>query len=108
MRRSNPLFHAHTVRPALPDPLDHPEVLPYLPATNPAIGPVGSVVTRFVGRWLRGIHSPTEPMGRFLAEMAMGVFDERMEGEVGRGIERLEGGFMVLENSAVRRMGGMD
>ena len=43
----------------------------------------------------------------------MGKFDKQMEEDVGtsgkgKGIERLDGGFMVLENSAIRRLGGME
>lgn len=60
---------------------------------------------------MKWAHSPTESMGWLFTEMAMGRVDERMEEVIKEGkagIETLEGGFKVLENSAIRRLSGLD
>ncbi|KAK3312200.1 nucleoside-diphosphate-sugar epimerase [Apodospora peruviana] len=109
MRRQNPLFKVNTVRPAFVDPLDHKEILSYIPKSTPALGFGGGLLIRAVGRGVKSIHSPTEPLGRFLTKMAMGKFDTTFEKEGGKiKFERLEGGFTVVENGALRRMAGLD
>jgi len=104
MRKANPLFRASAVRPAFVDAAAHDAVRPYLPAqpastrvANLVLGPAIRVAAR--GSW-----SPTEPLGRFLAEMATGRWEGRLQGP---GVERL-GESPVLGNAAFRRLYGLD
>lgn len=111
IRRSNPLFRAHTVRPNLVDPHQHPAILPYIPADAPVNGRKMGYLVEKVAKYFKWLHSPTEPMGRLFTEMAMGRLDTAMEKDAEEkkpGIEKLEGGFMVLENSAIRRLAGLN
>jgi len=54
--------------------------------------------------------SPTEPLGRVLTELAMGRFGDGELRGVGKGVEEVKdgGGFLVLENVALRRLAGLD
>ena len=53
---------------------------------------------------------PTEPLGRFLVEMAMGKVEERGGLVEGRGVERIRGGSssVVVSNAGFRRLVGLD
>lgn len=53
-----------------------------------------------------GMHSPTEPLGCFLTELAMGRHAEELRVE-GNGVQKV-GEFPILENSAFRRIAKLD
>ncbi|KAL2018374.1 hypothetical protein VTK56DRAFT_909 [Thermocarpiscus australiensis] len=105
MRESNPSFRASTVRPGFVDWTGHAEIKPVLPELGlirTALGHAFTPIARYLARdrW-----SPTEPLGRFLTGMAMGKWDDVLEGE---GVETLPGGFKVVENTGIRRVMGLD
>ncbi|KXS14125.1 hypothetical protein M427DRAFT_124466 [Gonapodya prolifera JEL478] len=99
-------FHVTTVRPGGVDPTGHTAIAPYLPQ-------------RFNGLMMRtmlpvmrtavaGMTSPTEPLGRFLAELAMGKWDTVAGGEGAGltgldGVQVLKGGSRIVKNVAFRK-----
>lgn len=107
MQKENPAsFRATTVRPAFVDWTGHEELKPYLPdlgAFKNITGSVMSPVMKYLanGKW----SSPTEPLGRFMTGLAMGMWDGALDGE---GVERLSGGLTVVSNTGIRRVVGLD
>ncbi|CAN8102790.1 unnamed protein product [Discula destructiva] len=105
MRAANPAsFHASSVRPAFIDAAAHDAIKPYLPPSGLAkavLGPPFGMVAR---TFWKSMCSPTEPLGKFLAEMAMGRWDASFRG---LGVETL-GELPVLENAAFRRLARLD
>lgn len=103
MRKKNPLFHAHSVRPFFVDAAAHDAIKPYIPQ-RAALLAVGDAV---LGPVIRGVatryHSPTGPLGELMVGMAMGKFDGKLDGP---GVERL-GAFSVIQNSGFRRLMGL-
>ncbi|KAL7629838.1 hypothetical protein AAE478_001361 [Parahypoxylon ruwenzoriense] len=104
MRKANPLFHASSVRPAFIDSASHDAIKPYIPvpslALRASIGLLGPVIRCGVqSSW-----SPTQDLGRFLAEMAMGRYKDQFNAND----IQMEGEFPTLENSAFRRLSGLD
>jgi len=53
---------------------------------------------------LPGRCSPTQPLGKFLAEMAMGKWEDKLAEP---GFEKL-GEFCIVGNAAFRRLSGLD
>ncbi|KAH6857005.1 hypothetical protein B0I37DRAFT_368988 [Chaetomium sp. MPI-CAGE-AT-0009] len=106
MQKSNPSsLRASTVRPSFVDWNGHEEIKPFLPelgAFKTVVGGILSPMMKYVGKskW-----SPTEPLGKFLTGMAMGMWDGALDGE---GVQRLPGGFAVVENPGFRRVMGLD
>ena len=104
MRKANPNFHASSVRPAFVDSAQHEAIKGSVPqqgaSRNAMLAVVGPLIRNFVkGRW-----SPTEPMGRFMVEMALGRWDNHLQGP---GIEKL-GDFPIVGNAGLRRLAGLD
>jgi hypothetical protein len=99
MRKANPLFRANTVRPAIVDGRQNTATLPYLPQSAFWNGLISVVKQLFPGRW-----SPTEPLGRFLAEMAMGRWDAELKGKEFEHV----GDFAVVENSGFLKLAGLE
>ncbi|CAN8098818.1 unnamed protein product [Discula destructiva] len=104
MRKANPAFHSLSIRPAGIDATFHDAIQPYLPAPGLVkrllLPPLAALVRTF----FVSISSPTEPLGRFMTEMAMGKWDMKYSGV---GVEKI-GQFPVLENTAFRRLAGLD
>ncbi|ROW17440.1 hypothetical protein VPNG_00940 [Cytospora leucostoma] len=104
MRREDPDFRAVSARPLSVDASAHDAVRPYLPAPPlstrvlmQVLGPpIRTVFTRY--------HSPTEHLGRVLAELALGRFEGRFV--AGQDIQMI-GEFPILENTALRRFAGL-
>ncbi|KAK7735297.1 hypothetical protein SLS53_007528 [Cytospora paraplurivora] len=104
MRRENPGFHAVSARPLSVDASAHDAIKPYISAPPlairllmPVLGPpIRMIFTRY--------HSPTEHLGRVLAELALGRFEGRFLG--GKDIQMI-GEFPILENTALRRFAGL-
>lgn len=100
----SPGFAPTSVRPGFVDWAGHEAIGPYLPAL-PAWR---AVLTPIVGPPIRGLYkagwTPTEPMGRFMTEVAMGRWEGRLEGP---GVERVHGA-AILGNAAFRRLAGLD
>lgn len=100
MRKANPAFHASSIRPAFIDSAAHDAIKPYLPSTGVLATVFGPGLRAFAkSRW-----SPTEPLGKFMTEMAMGRWDASLEG---LGIEKV-GDFPVVENVGFRRLAKQD
>ncbi|KAI1383815.1 putative nucleoside-diphosphate-sugar epimerase [Hypoxylon trugodes] len=104
MRRQNPIFHASSVRPSFVDASNHDAIKPYLPnqvwqikATIAVLGPV--IKCGFPGYW-----SPTQDLGRFLTEVAMGRYKDQFKA---KDIEMV-GEFPIIANTAFRRLGGFN
>ncbi|KAK0723423.1 nucleoside-diphosphate-sugar epimerase [Lasiosphaeria miniovina] len=102
MRRANPYFRSSSPRPAIVDAANHPAIQPYIPALGFARSALGTALTPFM-RVYKAACSPTEKLGPFLTEMALGRWDG--DEFVGKGYERLPGGFPILENTGMRRLG---
>ncbi|KAI0173145.1 putative nucleoside-diphosphate-sugar epimerase [Hypoxylon sp. FL1284] len=105
MRKANPAFHASSVRPGFVDAARHEAVKPYIPVPNftyrmymPVLGPA-------IRCGYQSIWSPTDELGRFMAEMAMGRHKEHFTQS--KDIQMI-GNFPILENSAFRRLAGLD
>ncbi|KAJ5621613.1 hypothetical protein N7528_006396 [Penicillium herquei] len=96
-------FRADSVRPAFVDPAAHDAIKPYIPA----LGVIYKVSELLLGPGVRhlykSMHSPTNYLGPFLTEMAMGRMDSKIEGT---GSFKLGGGW-VVENKGMRRMLGL-
>ncbi|ORY70448.1 putative nucleoside-diphosphate-sugar epimerase [Pseudomassariella vexata] len=105
MRRANPQLHASSVRPAFIDEWAHEAIKPYVPAKPLAYKFFLPFVGVGIRRGMVSLWSPTEPLGRFLVEMAMG----RHQGSLtaGNDIQKI-GEFPILENTAFRRLAGLD
>ncbi|KAB5576211.1 nucleoside-diphosphate-sugar epimerase [Coniochaeta sp. 2T2.1] len=103
MRKANPRFHADSVRPGFVDSKQHTAIQPYLHqgllmgATVSLLGPPIRLAMK--GQW-----SPTEPLGKFLAECAMGKWQAQFQGP---GFDRI-GEFTVVHNSGFRKLAGLD
>lgn len=91
------------MRPGFVDPASHGTIQPYIPSQGliPRIGMFffGPPVRHFY----KQMHSPTEHLGPFLTDMAMGRIEERLEGA---GAFKLGGGW-VVENKGMRRILGL-
>lgn len=97
-----PTLRADSARPAGVDAGTHLAIQPYIPdpgmllkATMVAFGPV-------IRNLYTSMHSPTEMLGPFFTQMAMGRLDGKIEGP---GAFKLGGGW-VIGNVAIRRMMG--
>ncbi|KAI1371429.1 putative nucleoside-diphosphate-sugar epimerase [Hypoxylon crocopeplum] len=104
MRRANPLFHGSSIRPAYIDASKHDAIKPYIPVQNAlyrALNPIMGPAIRFGAQWA---WSPTPDLGRFLTEMAMGRYKDQFKAKD----IQMEGEFPILENSAFRRLAGLD
>ncbi|KAL0944924.1 nucleoside-diphosphate-sugar epimerase [Colletotrichum truncatum] len=106
LRGSNPRLQTESIRPAFVDCVNHPAIKPYIPnpgmlynAANVTMGPVvRKLVPSFV--------SPTEVLGKFMTEMAMGKHDSGLASG-GQGIITLTGGLRIVENVGFRRLAGL-
>lgn len=104
MRKANPAFQSSSIRPAGIDATLHDAIKPYLPAPGLVKRLLFPPFAALLRTALTSISSPTEPLGRFMTEMAMGKWDAKYSGV---GVEKL-GEFPVLENTAFRRLAGLD
>ncbi|KAI8626528.1 putative nucleoside-diphosphate-sugar epimerase [Xylariaceae sp. FL1651] len=104
IRKQNPLMHTSSVRPAAIDPTAHDAIKQYIPTPPLAYRMMASFLLAPIRIGVPNFHSPTQELGRFLTEMAMGSHanfsptkDISMIGE-----------FPILENSAIRRLARMN
>ncbi|KAH8654408.1 hypothetical protein BGZ61DRAFT_373486 [Ilyonectria robusta] len=106
LRDAYPHLQTETVRAGYVDATQHAAIKPYIP--DPGflynfMTPLVAPPIRLLAKWM---HSPSEPFGQFLVEMAMGKHDGALVAE-GHGITTLHGGSRVLENEAFRRIAGL-
>ncbi|KAJ5162775.1 uncharacterized protein N7500_004605 [Penicillium coprophilum] len=106
LSEQKPNFRVDSVRPAFVDPATHDSIKPYIPSSG-----VTGVVSRAglallapgVRYLMKSMHSPTQHLGSFLTEMAMGRYEGRLQGP---GVFKLGGGY-VVENFGMRRILGL-
>ncbi len=103
----NPLFRAVSVRPGFVDPAAHDAVQPYIPILGLARRVAGVALGPAIRTLAKGNWSPTQPLGVFLTDAALGRWDNnRLEG---LGFQSLGGGTSALvENVGFRRLMGLD
>ncbi|KAK0719409.1 nucleoside-diphosphate-sugar epimerase [Lasiosphaeris hirsuta] len=107
MRKANPVLQANTVRPSFVDWGGDKAIASYIPAPGAVRNILlGAIRVPMRAGFFNSHWSPTEPLGRFLAEMAAGRFDEAAM--VGPGFEKLDGGFTVVDNPGFRKLAGLD
>ncbi|KAI1405000.1 putative nucleoside-diphosphate-sugar epimerase [Hypoxylon fuscum] len=104
MRKENVLFHASSVRPTFIDAAKHDAIKPYIPAPNVIYRAFMPVLGPTIRCFLPWAWSPTEDLGRFLGEMAMGRYKDKFKA---KDIQNI-GEFPILENTAFRRLSGLD
>lgn len=103
MRKQNPLFHVNSVRPCVVDASAHEAIKPYIPQRAPLLAVGDAVLGPVIRSALKRYSSPTEPLGEFIAGMAMGKFDRNLDGP---GVEKLDA-FNVIGNIAFRKLMGL-
>ncbi|TIC99172.1 Protein fmp52, mitochondrial [Colletotrichum higginsianum] len=106
MRAANPRLRAESVRPAFVDRAHHDAIKPYAP--NPGV--LYNLMNAYLGpltrTFLPSFVSPTEVLGRFMTEMAMGKFDDGLAAG-GKGVITLNGRLRIVENVGFRRLAGL-
>ncbi|KAK8080817.1 hypothetical protein PG997_008635 [Apiospora hydei] len=108
MRNNSPQrFHAMSMRPAGVDGSAHEAIRPYLPTPPLALRLMVPVLLPVMRNLTPRFHSPTEPMGRFLTELAMGRHAEQVRGAEGKGVQMV-GEFPIVENSVFRKIAKLD
>ncbi|KAK5651781.1 hypothetical protein OQA88_11648 [Cercophora sp. LCS_1] len=103
-RKANARLRANTVRPGFVDWVDHDVIKPYVSprpvVKQTAITLLGPIYrTAFPGKC-----SPSQPLGKFLTEMAMGKWETEISGP---GFEKI-GEFAVVNNDDFRRLSGLE
>lgn len=104
MRAANPRFAAESVRPAGVDASDHPAIKPFLPDPGLLYKAMDYTLVPAIKTFMRSLHAPTEPLGKFLAEMAAGKHQAELKG---KDVVTLSGGLRLIENTAIRRIMGL-
>lgn len=109
---SSPTFVPFSMRPAFIDAAAHPAIHPYIPKVSGLYTLSNCVLGPPIRAGYKKMWSPTEHLGKFLVEMAMGKWDEtiRKEAEAsnGNGFEKLEGGSVVVGNEGWRRIASLE
>ncbi|KAK7403913.1 hypothetical protein QQX98_010320 [Neonectria punicea] len=106
MRAVYPRLHTEAVGPGVVDASDHAAIRAYIPDQGLLYNSVRAVLGFPIRMLTRSLQCPTEPLGSFLAEMAMGKFDRQLD-EGGSGIVKLKGGMRVVKNTAFLRLAGV-
>lgn len=104
LRKQNPLMHASSIRPAAVDASAHEAIKQYLPTSPLVYRMLAPLLLAPVRVGLPSFHSPTQELGRFLTEMAMGKYQVTSPT---KDISMI-GQFPIVENSAFRRLIGLD
>lgn len=92
------------MRPCFIDFATHDAIKPYIPkqeAYKNVITPILGPPIRYLAK---SYWSPTQQLGKFLTEMAMGKWESQFRGP---GIEKI-GDFSLVENVAFHRLSGLD
>ncbi|KZL82803.1 nucleoside-diphosphate-sugar epimerase [Colletotrichum incanum] len=106
MRAANPRLRTESIRPAFVDNLNHEAIKPYVPDPGMLYKLMNVSLASMTRSLLPSFVSPTEIMGKFMAEMAMGKIDEGLAAG-GQGIVTLNGGLRIVENTGFRRLAGL-
>jgi hypothetical protein len=97
-----PKFHVETVRPCHVDAANHDALKPHIPSPGMVYNVLNLVLGPIIRTVLHSLHSPTERLGPFLTEMAMGRYDKDLDAG-GNGILNLNGS-RILDNVAFQRL----
>ncbi|KAI0127259.1 putative nucleoside-diphosphate-sugar epimerase [Xylariales sp. AK1849] len=104
LRKANPSFHTSSVRPGFVDSAAHDAIKSYIPEKSLTMKIAHLLMAGTVGTvFLSSLHSPTEPVGRVMAEIAMGKYRSQL---IGKDVERI-GDFPILSNKTLRRLAGL-
>lgn len=95
-------LRADIVRPGFVDTLGHDAITPYIPDPGRLTKSMIAVVGMPIRTFYKGMHSPTEMLGGFFAQLAMGRLDGRLEGP---GAFNLNGSWVVQSLGVRRAMG---
>lgn len=110
-------FVVYSMRPGYVDPASHASIHVYIPQLSATMNLLACVLGPAIRTGYKKLWSPTEELGKFCIEMAMGRWDNTIAretegmkvGDSGRnGFEKLEGGGVVIGNgtwSRVARLG---
>ncbi|KAF5008160.1 hypothetical protein FDECE_5554 [Fusarium decemcellulare] len=106
MRTTYPRLLTEAVGPGYVDPKDHTAIHAYIPNEGFLYNSVRSTLGLPIRLAIKSLHAPTEPLGKFLTEMAMGKFDMQLDkGETD--IVTLNGGLRIVKNAAFLRLAGL-
>jgi hypothetical protein len=106
MRATNPRFAVESVRPGGVDPTDHEAIKPFIPVPYLLQRVTLALLLPPMRLFARGYLTPTEPMGRLFAELAMGKHDAALNKPL-ENVQILNSGMRILDNPALRRLGNM-
>ncbi|KAF3024804.1 hypothetical protein E8E14_009092 [Neopestalotiopsis sp. 37M] len=105
LRKANPALHALSARPAYVDGHGHAAIQPYLPLRPLSLRLLDPILGPPIRWGVKGFHSPTEPLGRVLAELAIGKHQDQFV-PAGKELQMI-GQFPIMENSVLRRLVGI-
>jgi hypothetical protein len=103
MRTANPRLETESVRPGFVDCAAHDAIKPFVPNPGAVTNLAGVILGPVIRTASKDHWSPTEPLGKFLTEMAMGKWEGKLSGP---GIQTV-GSFRIVENVAFRRLMGL-
>ncbi|KAJ4139991.1 hypothetical protein NW768_001342 [Fusarium equiseti] len=95
-------FHIETVRPCFVDAANHDVIKPHIPNPGMVHNALSVVFGPIIRAVISSLHSPTEQLGPFLTEMAMGKYDKQLDAG-GEGILNLNGS-RILDNVAFQNL----
>lgn len=95
-------FHVESVRPAGVDATNHEAIKPYIPNPGMLYNAMHLLMGPLMRTVLQSLHSPTEKLGPFLMNMAMGKYDKPLNAG-GNGISSINGS-RILGNVAFQRL----
>ncbi|KAF7554080.1 hypothetical protein G7Z17_g3182 [Cylindrodendrum hubeiense] len=101
-----PRLHTESFRAGFVDASQHPDIKPYIPdppLLYRVMIPFVALPIRIAAKWMV---CPTERLGQFLAELAMGKYDTQLKADT-KDIMTLRGGLRIWENEAFRRLAGI-
>jgi hypothetical protein len=105
MFKSNPSIKGYSVRPYAVDMESHDAIKPYV-APRPLSHRIsGYFLMGPIRKYAKDYWAPTQQLGVFLAELAMGRYENPGEVGVTKGVEVLDG-FTIWENDAFRKVKG--
>ncbi|ETS73655.1 hypothetical protein PFICI_14601 [Pestalotiopsis fici W106-1] len=104
LRKANPALHALSTRPAFVDGHAHTAIHPYLPTRPFTLRLIDPILGPPIRWGLKSFHSPTEPLGRVLTELALGKHQSQFV--PAKDLQMIDQ-FPILENSVLRRLAGI-
>ncbi|KAI0393479.1 putative nucleoside-diphosphate-sugar epimerase [Xylariaceae sp. FL0594] len=99
-------MRGYSVRPYAVDMEGHDAITPYVAPRPYSHRVAGYFLTGPIRRFAKDYWAPTQQLGPFLVELAMGRYENPAEVGVTKGIEVLDGGFTIWENDALRKVRG--